>query len=119
MRTVLAFVAVSFLVACNPSKEDFAAQMAELTCQKANECYGAAALGAMGYDSEADCITSMSEEARTAVDDETECPNYDGAKAAECLEAFEAVTCDGMDGLTACDDVCGSTGASSGTSTAR
>ncbi len=109
MRTVLALVALSSLVACNPSKEEFAAQMAEVSCAKLKECFGEVALAGLGGSVEA-CTTSVTAEGTTFVNDASTCPDYDGAKAAACLDAYETVTCDAYeneDGLSACDEVCG------------
>jgi hypothetical protein len=115
MRTVLALLAVSSLVACNPSKEDFAAKMAELTCSKVSECYGTEALAAMGdYDSVDACITGVTADNTTYINDEANCPSYDGAKAAACLESFETATCDDLLEESACDDVCGDAGSDTG-----
>lgn len=115
MRTFLAFVTLSSLVACNPSKEDFAASMAELTCAKVEECYGSEALAAMGdYDSVAACVTGMTEDNTTYISDESNCPEYDGAKAKECLASFETATCDDLLESSVCDDVCGTGGSDTG-----
>ena len=115
MRTVLAFVTLSSLAACNPSKEDFAASMAEVMCAKVDECYGSEALSALGgYDSVAACVTGMTADNTASINDAANCPDYDGAKAQACLDSFEAATCDDLMDAADCDDVCGTGGSDTG-----
>jgi hypothetical protein len=108
-RLLLAPVLLSTVLAgCGMSEEDFSTQSIEITCQKFVECFDAEAIALLGFTNEEECIdlyTTAAEEAET--DDSCE---FDGSKGQDCLDAWEAVTCEDMNAgtydVSACDDLC-------------
>jgi hypothetical protein len=109
MRSLLFLSPLLALVACSPSKEDFQEQSIQMSCDKLFECTPDAA-EMMGYADSADCVTQLTalvEEAEASDTGADSCPNYDGGKAKECLDAMEALACDASEAdMTAANDIC-------------
>ncbi len=94
------------LAACGPSRTAFSEEFAATTCQKLSECYGAAGLGLLGYDSVEECVTEGTTDV-TDETDETSCPDYNREQATTCLEELAAADCDDIEDVSAaCDEVC-------------
>jgi hypothetical protein len=121
MRASLLLLPFLLLTACTPSKEKFARQSAELTCEKLDECLGSEALTLLGYTDVDDCKQQAGDEAEESAADDEECTDYDGKAASSCLKDLEATSCDDlMNGVfpDSCMDVCPSSSDDGGSDTA-
>lgn len=98
---------LALLLACAYKPDQFAVDMATATCQLYEEC---GYLAVFGFDSLATCESTV----QASYDPEAvECPEYDGAKAEECVEGVQAMTCDQLYAGTwpqACTERCGYSG---------
>jgi hypothetical protein len=109
MRAALVLAPLLLLAACSPSKESFARQSAELTCEKLEECLGASALELLGYTDVDDCKEQTGDDAVESIEEDDTCADYDGKAAGSCLEELKDASCDAlMNGVfpDSCMDVC-------------
>ena len=111
MSTRMLFAPVlltTLLAGCGLSEEDFTSQSIEISCSKTFECYDSTITDLLPYTTEEDCIAYFTDAADQTEADET-C-EFDSSKGQECLDAWDAVTCDEMADnsydISACTDLC-------------
>ena len=108
-RMLFASVIVASLAGCGMSEEDFSAEFTDVSCAKMVECFDAAALEFLGFTTEEECVDLYTSDGTDTGTSDDSC-DFDSAKAQDCLDAYEAVTCEELTGgtadLSACDDLC-------------
>jgi len=111
MRFALVLLPLT-LGACGVSQEKFSEEMVAASCNKMSECFGAEMMTAMGFASVDECIAKTTSSADDKFSEEN-CPNYDAGLAKQCLDQFDAASCDaianGSADISACETMCGET----------
>jgi hypothetical protein len=76
------------------SEDEFAAEFAKSYCAKMFECMDQKALDFMGWDDEEACRQAMDGDGKGG--DKSDDCNYDSKAADDCLDAFDALSCDDL-----------------------
>ncbi len=87
---------VALLVACGPSRADFARSLAEIGCAQIDRCLGAEGFTQMGFEDLDDCVASLPTSAAERAADPTTCPEYDPVAAKACLVDYEVLSCEAL-----------------------
>ena len=114
MRWTAIFVAMGLLTACGGMTEDeFGDEFIVVTCDKMFECTTAEEIEAAGafwvFGADSGECQAIFADAEVTEDTGAECA-FDGAAAQECLDGYDAMTCEeAAEGTApdACSNICG------------
>ena len=100
------------LVSCGTSKEEAQDELAKVYCEKIFTCEETAAYRPFLGGSEDGCVDMMKANSEDGSD---ECPNYNSAKADECISCYNGLSCAEFSAMmqdeesttcAVCDEVC-------------